>query len=89
LIKKIGDFDLSLIAEKHQMAKSLSEYNFKSSEYKDVLLIVGPESGLSEDEVDLAVKTGIKPISLGSRRLRAETAGIIFPALVLNHLGDL
>jgi 16S rRNA (uracil1498-N3)-methyltransferase len=89
LIKKVGGFDLSLIAEKHQTSKSLAEYKFISSEFKDVLLVVGPESGLSGEEVDLAVKMGIKPVSLGQRRLRAETAGMIFPALVLNHLGDL
>jgi 16S rRNA (uracil1498-N3)-methyltransferase len=53
------------------------------------LLLIGPESGLTDEEYNTAVEYGFKPVNLGVRRLRAETAGIILPALVLNRLGDL
>jgi 16S rRNA (uracil1498-N3)-methyltransferase len=40
-------------------------------------LLVGPEGGFTEDEVDRLRADGGTPISLGARRLRAETAGIV------------
>ncbi|MEM8487429.1 MAG: RsmE family RNA methyltransferase [Bacteroidota bacterium] len=40
------------------------------------LILIGPEGGFSEKEVDSAVERSFMSVSLGSRRLRAETAGI-------------
>jgi len=54
-----------------------------------VSLLVGPESGFSEDEVRLAVEAGFTAVSLGPRILRAETAGPVVCALVMNALGEL
>ena len=39
-------------------------------------IIVGPEGGFEEKEVDEALNTGAKVISLGKRILRTETAAI-------------
>jgi 16S rRNA (uracil1498-N3)-methyltransferase len=43
---------------------------------QEVVLLVGPEGGLSEAEVAAAVKEGFQPVSLGPRTLRAETAAV-------------
>jgi 16S rRNA (uracil1498-N3)-methyltransferase len=83
------NYDLALVAESSSQSKSVDEVVAQSPDIKKIILIVGPESGLTDDEFDMAVEAGFKPVSLGMRRLRAETAGIIFPALVLNRLGDL
>ncbi len=88
-LKEAGEYDLALFAEAGQGSKPVEAYLGKSPESKKILLLVGPESGLSSDEVISARGAGFKQVSLGPRRLRAETAGMIFPALVLNHLGDL
>ncbi|WP_029906397.1 16S rRNA (uracil(1498)-N(3))-methyltransferase [Prevotella sp. 10(H)] len=42
----------------------------------DVLILIGPEGDFSEEEVELAVKNGFQPISLGQSRLRTETAAL-------------
>lgn len=42
----------------------------------DVLALVGPEGGFAPDEVAAATEAGCTPVSLGARRLRAETAGL-------------
>lgn len=52
-------------------------------------LFIGPEGGFSTQEIDLAQAHGILPISLGSRILRAETAGLVAAALILYEGGDL
>lgn len=41
-----------------------------------VSLVIGPEGGLTQDEVALAVREGAQVVSLGRRPLRAETAAI-------------
>ena len=44
---------------------------------KDVLILIGPEGDFSEEEVELAIKNGFRPISLGKSRLRTETAALV------------
>lgn len=46
-------------------------------------VLVGPEGGFSEDEVAAAEKAGFAPVSLGPRRLRAETAALTATAAVM------
>lgn len=53
------------------------------------LLIVGPEGGFSESEVEAATEHGFHTASLGPRRLRAETAGLVLSTIVLSQLGEL
>lgn len=47
-------------------------------EKKGVAVFIGPEGGFEEEEVRLAEEAGIRPISLGKRILRTETAGLVF-----------
>ncbi len=48
----------------------------KTNSKSKINLIVGPEGGFERSEIQYAKNTGIKPVSLGSRILRADTAGI-------------
>jgi 16S rRNA (uracil1498-N3)-methyltransferase len=48
-----------------------------------VLIVVGPEGGFTEDETDYANHAGFKSISLGTRRLRTETAAVVAVSHVL------
>ncbi|MBO8141411.1 MAG: 16S rRNA (uracil(1498)-N(3))-methyltransferase [Firmicutes bacterium] len=54
-----------------------------------VTLVIGPEGGLSRQEVDDAVGRGAFPVTLGPRVLRTETAGLVAAAIVLYEWGDL
>jgi|YNPNPStandDraft_1061719.scaffolds.fasta_scaffold55006_2 16S rRNA (uracil1498-N3)-methyltransferase len=56
---------------------------------RSVLVAVGPEGGLTDEEVSLAVARGFVRLSLGPRVLRAETAAIIAVGLVQHRFGDL
>jgi 16S rRNA (uracil1498-N3)-methyltransferase len=63
--------------------------NNTNKRIKTVLLLVGPEGGFSDSEIENAKQQGIRQITLGPRRLRAETAGIVLTTRVLSELGDL
>ena len=39
--------------------------------------MIGPEGDFSSDEIELAEKLGFKSVSLGSSRLRTETAAVV------------
>lgn len=56
---------------------------------QELLLIIGPEGGISEFELELARKNGAVPVSLGKRILRAETAGVVALSAILYETGDL
>jgi 16S rRNA (uracil1498-N3)-methyltransferase len=53
-----------------------------------VTILVGPESGFSDPEVDMARGSGFVQLYLGSRVLRTETAAPVAVALVLQKLGE-
>jgi len=53
-----------------------------------VTLLVGPEGGFTREEVDAAGEAGFQTVSLGSRRLRAETAGILATGAVMLAIED-
>ena len=44
---------------------------------KDILILIGPEGDFSTEEVELAINEGFIPISLGTSRLRTETAALV------------
>jgi len=57
-----------------------SIFHLPSSILKKITFLIGPEGDFSEKEIQLLAETGIKAISLGSQRLRTETAGIFVAA---------
>ena len=57
------------------------ENDFKG--YKSITLIIGPEGGFDIEEVNKIIDMGYKPISLGKRILRAETAAIYLSSIII------
>lgn len=55
-----------------------------STSEDDVTILVGPEGDFSIDEVRMAIENGYESVSLGTSRLRTETAGLM--ATVQSHL---
>ncbi len=47
----------------------------------DVTVLVGPEGDFSIDEVKMAIANGFESVSLGTSRLRTETAGLMAVAM--------
>jgi len=54
-----------------------------------VACLVGPEGGLSMEEVKTAVSCGFLPVTLGPRILRTETAALALVSAVMYELADL
>ena len=56
---------------------------------KDIAIAVGPEGGISEEEVAALRAHGARVVTLGPRILRAETAVVASAALAMALWGDL
>ncbi|WP_394937902.1 16S rRNA (uracil(1498)-N(3))-methyltransferase [Psychromicrobium sp. YIM B11713] len=54
---------------------------------EDLLLIVGPEGGISARELELFASVGAKQLRLGAHVLRSSTAGPVAIALLSERLG--
>lgn len=54
-----------------------------------LMLIVGPEGGFSEREVEAAEAAGCRSISLGKRILRTETAAMVGLTCILYESGEM
>jgi 16S rRNA (uracil1498-N3)-methyltransferase len=48
-----------------------------NSNSQNISLLIGPEGGFDESEIEMLIKNGWKAKSLGKRKLRAETAAIV------------
>ncbi len=54
-----------------------------------ITVLIGPEGGLAEAEQEAAVAAGFKPVRVGPRVLRTETAAIAALTLLQREFGDL
>lgn len=53
-----------------------------------IALLVGPEGGLADEEIELARRAGFSPCTLGPRTLRTETAPLAALAAIQTLAGD-
>lgn len=90
LMARADDYDLVLMADEGEKRNTLREtVRSAKHEVRRVLCLVGPEGGFSDKEKDLAREKKAQVVSLGPRRLRSESAGILLSALALHELGEL
>lgn len=68
---------LSNGADAKSASSSASADGNDASSSADITVLVGPEGDFSIDEVRLALENGYESVSLGTSRLRTETAGLV------------
>ena len=70
----------------HEMIQTIrSTHDHDATQPTEIIVLSGPEGGLSPAEEAQAISAGFLPVSLGNRVLRAETA----PVAVLSAVGCL
>ncbi|WP_150910575.1 16S rRNA (uracil(1498)-N(3))-methyltransferase [Marinobacter halotolerans] len=79
-----GDCDLRLVLH-HRTEQSLDSMTRPAR----LALMIGPEGGLSQDEIAAAESAGFLPVALGPRVLRTETAPVAAMALCQWLWGDI
>ncbi len=88
LMDEIPGCDLAVVAWEQETESSLKDVLRANSGARSVMVIIGPEGGLTESEVERARASGARSASLGKRLLRVETAAIAACAAVMYEIGD-
>ncbi|HDZ39243.1 MAG TPA: 16S rRNA (uracil(1498)-N(3))-methyltransferase [Marinobacter sp.] len=82
-LEQSRDCDLRLVLH-HRTAQALGSMNKPGR----IALMIGPEGGLTAEEITQAEKEGFLPVALGPRVLRTETAPVAAMALCQWLWGD-
>lgn len=84
VVEDMVDFKKFIAAERNGAKYIAHCYDSERVLLKDILVpgedatvLIGPEGDFSPEEVELAIKAGYRPVSLGSSRLRTETAALV------------
>jgi 16S rRNA (uracil1498-N3)-methyltransferase len=78
VVKNSSDHGLRLAAHAGQGSVPMQDvFRSLTQPPTSALLVVGPEGGFAQREIDLLKEKGFVFVSLGFRRLRAETAGMV------------
>ncbi len=85
-VLKKDDSVMKLIAHPGAVTE-LRDYLSSCDRPDSVSLLVGPEGGFTEAELNSASEKGWITVNFGTTHLRAETAAIILPSLVIYHWG--
>jgi 16S rRNA (uracil1498-N3)-methyltransferase len=81
--------ELKLVLWEGEDTQSLRTVLAASEQVASVAVVVGPEGGLTAQEVVRGEAYGFLAVGLGKRILRTETAGLIAVALLQYRFGDL
>lgn len=89
-IEEMKNMDLVVVpyenATNYGIKKMKSEIKIEA---KKIGIMIGPEGGFEEEEIEVLKKIGAKIVTLGPRILRTETAGFTCLSLLMYELGDL
>lgn len=86
-LKYAQSMDIRLIP--YELAKGMQETKEILADIKpgqSIGIFIGPEGGFEEKEVETAIEEGAKPITLGRRILRTETAGLAILSVLMFQL---
>lgn len=74
---------------KEEKAKKNQTNNYNNSEINyNIAIVIGPEGGISDKEIEILEKCNAKFVTLGKRILRTETAGLITAGNIIYELED-
>ena len=73
--------------ELQKLSKKIEGTNYNNNEENfNIAIVIGPEGGISEKEIELLAEKNAKFVSLGRRILRTETAGLVMAGNILYEL---
>jgi RNA methyltransferase, RsmE family len=89
VLDRISNYDLMLMPYENERNTGLKQVLRGKNNINSIAVLIGPEGGFSEAEVEIALSKGIVPVTLGPRILRTETAGFACLSLIMYELGDM
>ena len=89
MLARLTDYDAALVPWEDARGYGPRRFSMEHPQARRVALVVGPEGGMSAEEVQAMEAVGARQITLGPRILRTETAGLAATAALLALYGDM
>ena len=79
ICKSISKYDIILLAYENEESNTIKQelQKMQKRENFNIGVVIGPEGGFTEKEVEKLINSGAKCVTLGKRILRTETAPIV------------
>lgn len=81
------DADLKLVASTKEKEKLLNYYLQSIEDCAKIIMVIGPEGGISDKEEDILVSNDYNRVSFGNLIFRVETA-TIYVASIINYISS-
>lgn len=88
-IEELKSKDLAFAPYECEENNRIRDVLTSETDIKSAGFIIGPEGGFDLTEIEKIKESGIKPVTLGKRILRTETAGEAVLAMVMYEKGDI
>ena len=89
LCDELAAFDAALVPWEEARGCSLAGFSREHPEITRLALVIGPEGGITPEEIEALEKAGCRPVTLGPRILRTETAGMAAIAALMALYGEM
>lgn len=91
IYEKIANYDIVLVAYENEENTSIKGLlkELKTKQKLNIAVIIGPEGGIEEDEIEYLRSIGANVVTLGKRILRTETAPIVIASIIMYELDEM
>ena len=91
LLLELKDIDLIVVPYENEEGKGIKAMmkEISDEDIKTAAVVIGPEGGFEEAEIEKLKAIGAHIITLGPRILRTETAGFVAVSILMYEIGDM
>ncbi|MBQ7850860.1 MAG: 16S rRNA (uracil(1498)-N(3))-methyltransferase [Clostridia bacterium] len=89
LLAKLPEHGAAIVPWEDARGYSLARFHLEHPEVTDLAIVIGPEGGMSEDEIARMKEANCLSVTLGPRILRTETAGLCAMSALFCLYGDM
>lgn len=89
LLRRLPEHTAAIVPWEDAQGYGLMQFHAEHPEVTDVAIVIGPEGGMSAEEVAAMQEAGCRSVTLGPRILRTETAGLAAISALLCLYGDM
>ena len=89
LLAKLSQHQAAIVPWEDAKGYSLARFHQEHPDITDLAIVIGPEGGMSEDEIARMKDVSCQSVTLGPRILRTETAGLCAMSALFCLYGDM
>ena len=89
LARELSRFDAAVVPWEDARGYSLNAFHAEHPDIRTLAVVIGPEGGITPAEIEALQTAGCRPVTLGPRILRTETAGLAALSALMCLYGEM